>query len=52
MEYKVAYKMVEMKKYIVSLLAFLPVVLFAQNITDIAVMNDKSADGQIENSTE
>lgn len=44
--------MVEMRKYIVSLLAFLPVVLFAQNITDIAVMNDKSADGQIENSTE
>lgn len=39
----------DMRKCIITLLGFLPTVLFAQNITDIAVMNDKTADGFIEN---
>lgn len=33
-----------MKKLIITLLGLIPFYLFSQNITDIAVMNDKSAD--------
>ena len=33
-----------MKKYIMILLGIVPMFMFAQNITDQAVMNDKSAD--------
>lgn len=37
-----------MRRSIITLLGFLPIALLAQNITDIAVMNDKTADGFIE----
>lgn len=39
----------DMRRSIITLLGFLPIALLAQNITDIAVMNDKTADGFIEN---
>lgn len=38
-----------MKKYIIGLLGFLPMFTSAQNITDMAVMNDQSADTFIGN---
>ena len=41
-----------MKKYIVGLLGFLPMFMSAQNITDLAVMNDQTADSFIGNGTQ
>lgn len=38
----------DMRRSIITLLGFLPMALLSQNITDIAVMNDKTADGFIE----
>ena len=41
-----------MKKYITCLFGFLPMFMSAQNITDLAVMNDRMADTFIGNSTQ
>lgn len=41
-----------MIKYIVGLLGFLPMFISAQNITDLAVMNDRTADTFIGNGTQ
>lgn len=41
-----------MKRYIVGLLGFLPMLLAAQNMTDMAVMNDQSADAVVRNETQ
>ena len=38
-----------MNKFLFSILSVIPISIFGQNITDMAVMNDKSADSQVEN---